>query len=265
MNAFPDRRIGLSSAPNMRDLGGLPVADGVVRTQRVFRSASLAQLSDDDQRGFEGLGIRTVYDLRTAGERASAPDRLPAQIPSIGLDVLADSPMAAAADINGILADPTKLAELLQSGRAEQLLEDSYRDIVRLPSALASYRDFYLGLADRDRSGAVLFHCTTGKDRTGWAAASLLMLLGADEATVRADYLQTNTDLLPALQPMLDGAAEKGVPAEALMPVLGVRDSYLDAALEEVEAGFGGIDGYFRTGLGLDDAVVSGLRERLVA
>lgn len=265
MNAFPDRRIDLPSAPNMRDLGGLPVATGTVRTGAVFRSASLARLSDDDQQGFEGLGIRTVYDLRTAGERASAPDRLPAAIPSIGLDVLADSPTAAAADINGILADPAMLAELLQGGRAERLLEDSYRDIVRLPSALASYRGFYLSLADPARPGAALFHCTTGKDRTGWAAASLLMLLGADEATVRADYLQTNADLLPALRPMLDGAAEKGVPAEALMPVLGVRESYLDAALDEVEAGFGDIDGYFRTGLGLDGSVVDGLRERLTA
>jgi len=260
-----DRRVPLRTAANMRDLGGLAVDGGVFAPRKVFRSASLAGLSDEDQRAFAELGIRTVYDFRTAGERSDAPDLVPETIPSVPLDVLADSPVAAAANINALVSDPSLLAGVLDGGRAESLLQDSYRDIVRLPSALAAYREFYRGLADADRAGAALFHCTTGKDRTGWAAASLLALLGADDATIRADYLQTNTDLLPTLQPVIDRAEAAGVDPELLLPVLGVRESYLDAAFEEVETRFGTIEGYFDTGLGLDAAMIDALRGRLVA
>ena len=131
-----------------------------------------------------------------------------------------------------------------------------------LPSALAAYRSFYLDLIDENRTGAALFHCTTGKDRTGWAAASFLLLLGASEDDVRADYLETNTDLTPALQPMLAALKAKGVPTELLDPILGVRDSYLDAALDEVRTRYGTIDNYARDGLGLTDPQIDALRRR---
>jgi len=49
-----------------------------------------------------------------------------------------------------------------------------------------------------------VFHCTAGKDRTGWAAASTLLLLGVSTGDVFADYLLTNDQLRPALQPLLD-------------------------------------------------------------
>ena len=99
---------------------------------------------------------------------------------------------------------------------------------------------------------------------TGWAAASLLLLLGADEQTVRDDYLQSNTDLLPALQPLFDLAAAQGITADLLLPVLGVRESYLDAALDQVDSRFGSIEGYFTTGLGLNSGTLDALRSRLI-
>lgn len=261
-----DRRIPLATAPNMRDLGGLPVEGGVVTPRSVFRSASLANLNDEDTHKFSELDITTVYDLRTADERQSAPDRIPAKTTSIPLDVLADSKVAAAANIGKIMGNPKAMAAALeQAGSATALLEDSYRDIIALPSALAAYRAFYQGLADGERQGSVLFHCTTGKDRTGWAAASLLMLLGADDTVVREDYLQTNTDLLPALQPFIDKIAEAGVDPSFVMPILGVQESYLDTALDEVDSRFGSLESYFTQGLGLDAGTIDAVRKRFIA
>jgi protein-tyrosine phosphatase len=143
-------------------------------------------------------------------------------------------------------------------------MQDSYRNIVSLPSALSAYRSFYLDLIDPARTGAALFHCTTGKDRTGWAAASLLLLLGVAEDDVRADYLETNTDLLPSLQPILDAAAEKGVDTALLLAVLGVRSDYLDAALDEVRTRYGSIEGYAHDGLGLTPEELRMLHDRFV-
>ena len=260
-----DRRIPLASVMNMRDLGGLPVAGGTLASGQVYRSATLAALSAEDGEEFAARGISTVYDLRTAKERAGAPDRVPESIPSVSLDVLADAPAAAAANINEMMSNPAAIEQAFSGGQATELLASAYRDIVGLPSALRAYRTFFGGLTDPSRAGAVLFHCTTGKDRTGWAAAALLTLLGARDDVIRADYLQTNTDLLPALQPVIDRAAAAGVDPELLRPVLGVDERYLDAAYDEVEQRFGSIEGYFSEGLGLGAADIEALRERFVA
>ncbi|MHC9046843.1 tyrosine-protein phosphatase [Microbacterium saperdae] len=258
----PDRRVHLKSAPNMRDLGGIPVSGGAVRTGMLYRSASLAKLDDADEAEFESLGITTVYDLRTSTERADAPDRLAESVRSVWLDVVADSQDNVAAQIPTLLSDPAALEEMLGGGRADGYLADANRKFVSLPSALTAYRSFYLDLIDENRTGAALFHCTTGKDRTGWAAASFLLLLGASEDDVRADYLETNTDLAPALQPMLAALHAKGVRTDLLDPILGVRDSYLDAALDELRTRYGTIEDYARDGLGLTDLQIGELRRR---
>jgi protein-tyrosine phosphatase len=252
----------LASAPNMRDLGGIPVADGVVRAGLLYRSASLAKLDDADEVRFESLGITTVYDLRTAAERKDAADRVASSVRSVWLDVVADSQDNVAAQIPTLLADPGALEDMLGGGRADGYLADANRKFVSLPSARAAYRSFYLDLIDKNRTGAALVHCTTGKDRTGWAATSFLLLLGAHEDAVRADYLETNADLAPALQPMLDALRAKGVRTELLDPILGVRDSYFDAALDEVRIRYGTIENYAQDGLGLTDVQLGELRRR---
>lgn len=262
---LPDRHIPLASAPNLRDLGGIPVRGGAVRQGLIYRSATLSNLSDEDQPSFSELGVRTVYDLRTRGESEAAPDRLPDGVQLRGLDVLADSTVNIAAQVGDLATNPGALAESLADGAGQALFEESYRDIVRLPSALAAYREFFSELADPSRDEAVLFHCTTGKDRTGWAAASFLLLIGADDEAVRADYLQTNADLLPALAPLLDQAEAAGVARELLLPALGVQSSYLDAALAQVAEQFGDLTGYVTDGLGLDAGLADTLREKYVA
>lgn len=246
----------------MRDLGGIPIKGGVVKPGVLYRSASLAKLDAADEAVFAELDITTVYDLRTAAERDGALDHLPESTRSVWLDVVADAPDNIAASIPTLLADPAALEDLLGGSRADGYLADANRGFVSMPSALNAYRQFYLGLIDEQRIGAALFHCTTGKDRTGWAAASFLLLLGASEDDVRADYLETNTDLAPALRPMLEALEAKGVNTELLQPILGVRDSYFDAALEEMRSRYGTIYDYARTGLGLTDQQINALHTR---
>ena len=113
-----DRRIPLPSAPNTRDLGGLPVDGGIVRARQIYRSTMLANLSDEDLPIFESLGVTIIYDMRTEGERISAPDRLPAGIEVTGLDVLADHSTDAATSSFQRHSQPTALRRLrLRSSR----------------------------------------------------------------------------------------------------------------------------------------------------
>lgn len=283
MSETLDRRIQLATAPNLRSLGGLPVQGGEVAQDSLFRSATLGALSPADGQTLVDLGVQRVFDFRTDGERRSAPDQLPESIEQVALDVLGDHAGDLAASLGHLgvpgrqsKSTPTPeqaaaitqgVTEALGNGRGAGTLRDSYTKIVSSESGLRAYRGFYLALSD-DKNGDAptpsLFHCTTGKDRTGWAAASFLLLLGANSDTVMADYLQTNVDILPMITPMLEKAASAGVNPDLLRPVLTVDESFLEAALTEVSERFGTIEGYFSKGLGLSDEHLAALRTRYV-
>jgi len=260
----PGERISITTAPNLRDLGGWRTSDGsVVRRGVVYRSAELARLSGDDVLAFGALGIRTVYDLRTAAERSAHPDQLPPPTKLTVLDVLADATGAAPAELAEALHDPHAASAALGDGKAQSMFVAAYGDLVTLPSAIGAYRRLFTELADAQHRPA-LFHCTTGKDRTGWAAAALHMLLGVSEDDVMRDYLLTNEELLPQLKPIFDRFQAAGGDPAILRPVLGVDRAYLSAALERMRESYGGIDAYFSRGLGIDDTTLEHLRGALI-
>jgi protein-tyrosine phosphatase len=162
----------------LRDIGGYgTISGGTVRAGLLYRSTALDRLAWDDIETLGSLGLRSVFDFRSEAERSAEPDRLPSGVRRVALDVLKDSSDAAPAQLFSILSDPKAATELLGGGKAIQLFDQGYRELVTLPSALDAYGKFFTAIA---RSGArpALFHCTTGKDRTGWAAAATLLLLG---------------------------------------------------------------------------------------
>lgn len=260
-----DRRLHLSTLPNARDLGGLPVAGGSVQPNRVIRSASLATLSTEDSRALSERQLTRVVDLRTDAERAAAPNRLPDHVTQIHLDVFADSTLNIAAQMGQFAQDPAVALAAISGTEARDMLIASYQDLVNLPSAQRAYADFFTQLADPQHTGATLFHCTAGKDRTGWAAATLLTVLGASHDTVLADYLQTNEDSTAAFQPMLDQITAKGIDPTPILAVLGVDEAYLDTALQLVTNEFGSMEAYVVTGLGVSETALAQVRENLIA
>ena len=255
----PGQGIDIATVPNLRDLGGWPARSGHVRSGLLFRSAEFSGLGGDDAAAFAELGIRTVCDLRTEQERSADPNVLPADTEYVVVDVLRDATGAAPAQVAAAMSDPAAAEQVLGGGRAVAMFEAGYRQIVGLPSALTAYRRFFTVISEPAHRPAV-FHCTTGKDRTGWAAAAMLLLLGVARDDVYADYLLTNEQLVPKLQPQVDRFAAAGGDPELLAPVIGVRASYLDVALDEMQTRFGDIEGYFADGLGLDATTVEQLR-----
>ncbi|WP_344738013.1 tyrosine-protein phosphatase [Microbacterium awajiense] len=259
----PGMAIVVEGIPNLRDVGGWPTDGGRVRTGAVYRSAEFSALAGSAADKFSELGIRAVYDLRTADERAANANVVPQGTEYIVFDILADRPGAGPAQMLQVLSDPAAAEKLLGDGKAVKMFEQSYRQFLSLPSAITGYRQFFTLLAEKEHRPA-LFHCTTGKDRTGWAAAALLMMLGVGDDDVRADYLLTNDSLVPALQPMVDRFASIGGDPELLAPVIGVREEYLDAARSEMQSRFGDVETYFSKGLGLSSGTIDALRADLV-
>jgi protein-tyrosine phosphatase len=226
----------------------------------LYRSTDLSRLAGSDVPALADLGIRSVYDLRTEGERDAAPDVLPPGVAYHPLDVLADSTMAVPASLMALLADPPAATEALIGTRVRGLFDVAYREMVGLPSAQAGYRAMFTDLADLAGRPA-LVHCTAGKDRTGWAVAALLMLVEVSEDDVMAEYLVTNDLLLPALTPVFDQFRDAGGDPSVLVPVFGVDQEYLTAGLDEMTRRFGSIEGYFSTGLRLDVRTIDRLRQ----
>ncbi|MET8374737.1 tyrosine-protein phosphatase [Streptomyces microflavus] len=258
------RTVPAATVVNLRDLGGIALGRGHrVRQGVLFRSGQLSELDPDRDRAVAALGIRTVVDLRTADERQWAPDRLPDRARLFVADVLGDHPGVAPARLKALLADPDEAEHMLGGGRAEELFAETYRKMVLSPGAAAAYRAFLETAADPG-ARPVLFHCTAGKDRTGWAAAVLLMILGASRETVRSDFLAVNPAVraafAPYVQKFLDGGGDPAVAAA----IVEVRPRYLEVALDAMDERWGGLDGYVRTGLRIPEAALERLHEGLV-
>lgn len=253
-----DRGLHLATIPNLRDIGGYRTADGRwVKMGMLYRSDQLDRLSDGDLAAMGGLGIALVADLRTASERSREPDRLPAGAEHLVLDVAADS--------HGLGGDMRQAMTLIATGQGAAMLTEANREFVSLDSARTAYRAL-LGRIGAEDAGPILYHCTAGKDRTGWATAVILTILGVPRETVMADYLASNDYLRAKNEAILAAAGSASVPiARAnLEPVLGVRAAYIEAAFAEVEKRHGPFDRYVRDGLGLDDAAVERLRTALL-
>ena len=236
MTDTPPRRIPLQGAVNFRDLGGYTVAGGrQARWKRLFRSDSLADLTDADHAAFEDLGLYTLIDFRLALERQRKPNRLPPATRTRTVEI-SFMPEGALDMIRQVLGG--------QIG-ADGVERETLRHYRHLPLAhRAEYTQMFHRIEDA-AGRPLLIHCTSGKDRTGFGAAMILFALGADRQTVLDDYALTNNhrrDLSfllarnpdPAVMQMLTAAQPK----------------YLETALATIDAEFGSVDAYLETALG---------------
>jgi protein-tyrosine phosphatase len=252
------RRLPVDGAANLRDLGGYRTRDGhALRWGVLYRSDELAELSDEDVAYLERLRLRRVVDFRSAKERERDRDRLPSGVRDVW------QPIA------GPGLDPGELGERLLAGgiTAEQaaswLVEgnrafvDQFREV---------YARFLRDLAE-PANLPTLFHCTAGKDRTGFAAALVLIAVDVPRETAMHDYLLTNEFTQAKTQRMLRLIRVMSffrADPDDLRPLFEARESYLGAAFAAIDEKPGGINAYLRDALGIDDALRKQLRANLL-
>ena len=250
----PGANLGIASAPNLRDVGGYWTKDGsVVRRGVAYRSSQLNPVSAGDMKKIAALGLRTEFDLRSASERAARPDELPPGVKNVWLNVQADAKGQSPAEIEKLMSDPRLANEALGKGKGAASFVKMYRELITLPSAKVAYRRLFAAMEARD-GAPYLFHCTGGKDRTGWAAAALLTLLGVPEDKVYEDYLRSNEYILPAYKTHIERFVAAGGDPSIPQDLLGVKAEYLRAAFDQVKTQYGSIEAYFEKGLGIDAA-----------
>ena len=229
---------------NKRDLGGLKTRDGkTIRTGMLVRSALLAQAEEQDLDG-----VATIIDLRTIAERDEMPDQ------ACGREYL---PIPIFEKVN------ESIDGVSHEKKEEQSLIPDMAVLygIMMKQYADSFRRVLTAVLEHDYSkGAVLWHCSEGKDRCGMTAALVLEALGVDRDTIMEDYLKTNLVNLPKAeaireklqathgQEMADGAYQAYIADE----------KYLRAAWEEMS------NDYITGRLGIPEETLEAFRKTIL-
>tara|TARA_Y100000588_G_scaffold393754_1_gene511000 strand:+ start:971 stop:1747 length:777 start_codon:yes stop_codon:yes gene_type:complete len=248
MNTQAQRSIGFDGARNFRDLGGIPTAFGETRFGVLYRSDRLSHLSLQDYERLRVLGIETIIDLRSREERERAPNRLPKEM----LPSQLQRPF--------LPRETLSMFNAINTGEFDA--KASHAAMIRQYQALAveHTQDYRRIIDDLIEPGATpaIFHCTSGKDRTGMIAAILLLALNAPTSAVTDDYVMTQGRVgkVDFFNENADG--------EAIETVMSAKPEYLLAAIDAMESAFGSITIYLRDGIGLTPAKQRRLKELLI-
>jgi protein-tyrosine phosphatase len=241
--------IALAGASNLRDLGGYRTADGrVVRRGLVFRSAALARLTGADHAIIASLGLRTICDFRGLGEAAQAPTQLGPAGAAVRHVPLPIEPTVGAG-LRDILATKQATGEALFA-----VLERAYAAYAL--SSTAQYKTLIDLVVDGDTP--LLFHCSAGKDRTGFGAALLLTALGVPWDTVIADFDATNRLW------RRDTVASDDLPDDVRQGLLRANPALLTAAFDAARREYGSLDRYLAEAMGLIPSRLAQLQETLL-
>ncbi|MET8873337.1 tyrosine-protein phosphatase [Nocardia sp. NPDC004604] len=260
-----DRPMGLAHAPNARDIGGYPAKGGSkLATGVVYRSDALAKLGASDQQKLVSFNISQVIDFRSPTETGRDPDQLPAAIRRTEQPVYDPANDFYLMVARLIQAGPAAQQEALGGGKAAQIMRDYYGWFVSNPSARAQFAQAFRDIATAQ--GAVLYHCTAGKDRTGWMTAILMSALDVPKGQIYSDFLDSNDNLAAGNKALLDGLVAQGLVTDRALwePILGVQRDFLDVAFDQVQTSYGSFDRFLSDGLGVDAATLDALRAKLL-
>lgn len=262
---MPETLFILPSIANARELGGYRLPDGSrIRNGLLLRGGALNSASDADIASLhEQFNVVHVFDFRTEEEVVSAPDRdvpgsdriwLPAIDPDTEKVAGASLPKEAFRNL------ASWLLENAGNPLVQKLASNLYSEMVMNEYTQLQYAAFMSALVNTD-SGAVYWHCSQGKDRTGLGSAFILAALGADRELILKDYMisaQYYETELNALTCKVDTEAERAV----LRTFISVNPVCFNFALDLIDRRFGSLREYLRGPLCLTDYDMSVLKER---
>ena len=256
----------LEGAPNFRDLGGLPAADGRhIRYGRLLRCGHLSYITPaDGQTLLNDYSLQTVVDLRTSREMARRPDTELPGVTYVHCPIF-EQPAEGVTRENESDYDPIasaiEMAERME-GDAHGHMAELYKVFFE-EEGIRHYREFFDVLLGQTE-GSVLWHCTMGKDRCGTAAILTETALGVPADLILADYLYTNDRLQDiTADKMAQGIARGATPElmEQLRIMDSVHEDYFKVITDCAEALSGSLLQFVQEQLGMTGEKLARLRE----
>lgn len=260
LNMLAPNPIGLESVPNARELGGYVMPDGgIVRHGKLLRGGLLCQATESDlKRLRDEFHVSHVFDFRTDGEVKHTPDpEMPGVkstwLPTIDpqLEKLGTSTLPAEAYRNL----PVYLVAHASSPKVQDIARHIYTDMVINEYTQLQYAAFLQSIINTP-DGAIYWHCSQGKDRTGLGSAFLLAALGADEELILDDFNMSNwfyQDEIKALKERIHANGGGVEEDKVVQTFIGVNTEYFVDALHLIDATYGSLDDYLTQQLCLTD------------
>lgn len=259
------RKLPLEGAHNFRDIGGLVTKDGRrVKKGMLYRSDDLHDLTEADVQLLHSLGLKSVIDYRNEHEWNDRPDAAIPGVTVYHMDPKADAAAMASSDEVPKL-DPSHREKVTAAG-LKALMTEQNRQFVLAEDSKQVYRTM-LEMILQDENLPLDQHCRGGKDRTGYGAALILLLLGVDRETVVQDYLLTNVCKKEKNEKSLQKMWEKTHDADLIQAMRYAKEaneSFLLAALDLIDTQFGGIEQYAENELQLSPDYTHALREKFL-
>ena len=256
------QQIGISSAHNARQLGGYIIGDKQIKKDLLLRTARLSSLSADDSLLLaEKYKVQCIYDFRSAGEIQTAPDVIPGNSRHLPLSIsFSDSDGQTDYKVESDAQMVQMLLANAEHPKIQAMCEMMYDMIFFEERSQEVYRRFFADLLTVDPAdGAVLWHCTQGKDRAGCASAMLLAALGADRNLIMADFTLSKHYYDPhtAKIPTATEAQQK-----AISTLISANPAIFEATLDKVEARYGSLERYLTECIGVTPEMMETLRAR---
>lgn len=256
--AHSQRAIAFEGIENARDMGTLVMQDGqTVRTGMLLRSGCLAKATDSDVAVLkEKYGLTNVYDFRFEAEANAAPDRIIDGVSYTHLSTLPKSLIEAFSSNQSNtsqtdMKDMTKvLLKYAFDPKAQEMARQLYPAIVTDSLSQRYYGEFLRSVLHA--KGGVLWHCSQGKDRAGWASAFVLAALGADRKTIVEDFDLSNQSYARAIEAMTAKVREQGGGEEAaafIRAMVGVSRENFEATLDLIDKKYGSLAAYIENQL----------------
>lgn len=218
---------------NLRDLGGIKTICGkTVKRGRLYRSAELVGLNEDDLAFLKDNGIKQVIDFRTKSEISERPNDNIANINFKHIDIMGEK------------IDPNQINnwfENLSIESVRETMQKIYKDFV----TSNGYKEFL----DDITKDITIFHCAAGKDRTGFAAALVLKILGVSDEDILTDYLKTNEGRKEANKQIESKYREKGLSEDqlkALSLAYSAEESFLQSSFDAIQEKYGDFDNFLK-------------------
>lgn len=260
--------IGLNSIRNARELGGYLASDGrKVRSGVLLRTACLYGISqEDEQKLTDVYRLAHIVDFRMPMELNGSADPPLKRAEYHHLNVIDLSRFPAPEEEEIDVCEPDIVQAVKLSEQIGAMDGRMYVGFLASQTGKDAYAEFFRILLSCDPDRAVLWHCTSGKDRTGLAAMLLLYALGVDEETIMQDYLLTNEYNADRIEGTKMHLRSQGFDDEfifkANLVLSAVDERIMRITLSYLKKEYGSVVGYIRGGLALTQADIDSLKEK---
>ena len=260
-------RILLQGLCNTRDLGGIRSEDGRhIKAHRLIRSGALFSSTKEDRKILlSEYNLKTIVDFRTEAEKNLKPDPDMKGITYINNPILEEETLGITREKEGTGDGNTVEKELIAKiqmtgGTPLGYMNENYKNLITNPYSRCQNRKFFDILLNH-KEGAVLWHCTAGKDRVGVGTILLLSALSVPREQIIADYMKVNDfnkeevdKLMSDLMSRPDICKQPDrKELEAIRLLFTVDRSYADVIFETMEQEHGSTDVFLREEMGLTD------------